>query len=199
VLQVESLDDLNFDTMRQQYECNALGPLRTVKALRDKLAAGGKVAVITSRMGSISDNTSGSYYGEKRGAELLFFFSFLLFFFILLSVSLYAPSSKYVVAHGGRLPLLHIRILKALSHALNALHPSCPPGYRMSKAAVNMAGMSLSRDLKDAGVSVGIIHPGESITIIYLSIYKCRAPRMFPMRNFSWLMYTLRFTLLFFF
>ena len=30
----------------------------------------------------------------------------------------------------------------------------------MSKAALNMAGMCLSRDLADAGVYVGLVHPG---------------------------------------
>jgi NAD(P)-dependent dehydrogenase (short-subunit alcohol dehydrogenase family) len=33
-------------------------------------------------------------------------------------------------------------------------------GYRMSKAAVNAAGKSLSIDLKPHGVAVGILHPG---------------------------------------
>lgn len=33
-------------------------------------------------------------------------------------------------------------------------------GYRMSKAAVNAAGKSLSIDLKPYGVAVGILHPG---------------------------------------
>ncbi len=33
-------------------------------------------------------------------------------------------------------------------------------GYRMSKAALNMAGMSLARDLKEKGVAVGLLHPG---------------------------------------
>lgn len=33
-------------------------------------------------------------------------------------------------------------------------------GYRMSKAAVNAAGVSLARDLKEEGVAVAIIHPG---------------------------------------
>jgi len=33
-------------------------------------------------------------------------------------------------------------------------------GYRMSKAAVNMAGKSLSLDLKDAGIAVFLLHPG---------------------------------------
>ena len=33
-------------------------------------------------------------------------------------------------------------------------------GYRMSKAALNAAGMSLARDLAPAGVAVAILHPG---------------------------------------
>lgn len=33
-------------------------------------------------------------------------------------------------------------------------------GYRMSKAALNAAGKSLSIDLSDRGIAVGILHPG---------------------------------------
>ena len=33
-------------------------------------------------------------------------------------------------------------------------------GYRMSKAALNMAGMSLAHDLKPLGVAVALLHPG---------------------------------------
>jgi NAD(P)-dependent dehydrogenase (short-subunit alcohol dehydrogenase family) len=33
-------------------------------------------------------------------------------------------------------------------------------GYRMSKAALNAAGMSLARDLSGAGIAVAILHPG---------------------------------------
>ncbi len=33
-------------------------------------------------------------------------------------------------------------------------------GYRMSKAAVNMAGKSLAQDLKGDGVAVALLHPG---------------------------------------
>jgi NAD(P)-dependent dehydrogenase (short-subunit alcohol dehydrogenase family) len=33
-------------------------------------------------------------------------------------------------------------------------------GYRMSKAALNMAGKSLALDLRDRGVTVAILHPG---------------------------------------
>ena len=95
ILREDDLDDVAFDDVRAQFEVNALGPLRVVKALRPNLRKGAKVALITSRMGSIGDNGSGGSYG-----------------------------------------------------------------YRMSKAALNAAGMSLARDLKAAGVAVAILHPG---------------------------------------
>lgn len=95
VLSRETLDDLGVDRIRRQFEVNALGPLRTVATLRDRLGAGAKVGIVTSRMGSIADNGSGGAYG-----------------------------------------------------------------YRMSKAAVNMAGTSLARDLRPAGVAVALLHPG---------------------------------------
>ncbi|MCP5467714.1 MAG: SDR family oxidoreductase [Deltaproteobacteria bacterium] len=37
-------------------------------------------------------------------------------------------------------------------------------GYRMSKAALNMAAVSLAHDLKNQGIAVGIIHPGMVAT-----------------------------------
>ena len=95
VLTRESLDDLDFDRMRRQFEINSLGPLRVTAGLLDNLSAGAKIVIITSRMGSIGDNTSGSRYG-----------------------------------------------------------------YRMSKAAVNIAGVSLARDLADRKIAVAILHPG---------------------------------------
>ncbi|MEC7524927.1 MAG: SDR family oxidoreductase [Myxococcota bacterium] len=95
LLRQETLEALDFDSIRQQLEVNALGPLRVTAALAPKMKDPSKVAIITSRMGSIADNTSGSRYG-----------------------------------------------------------------YRMSKAAVNMAGVSLAHDLKDRGVAVAILHPG---------------------------------------
>lgn len=33
-------------------------------------------------------------------------------------------------------------------------------GYRMSKCGANMVGKALSTDLREAGVAVGILHPG---------------------------------------
>ncbi|HJK91273.1 MAG TPA: SDR family NAD(P)-dependent oxidoreductase, partial [Polyangiaceae bacterium LLY-WYZ-15_(1-7)] len=59
VLERNTLAHLDFDSIRKQLEVNALGPLRVVAALRDALEDGAKVAIITSRMGSIADNGSG--------------------------------------------------------------------------------------------------------------------------------------------
>jgi NAD(P)-dependent dehydrogenase (short-subunit alcohol dehydrogenase family) len=68
ILGRESLDALDadgFDSMRRQFEVNALGPLRVAHALRARLADGGKIGILTSRMGSVADNASGGYYGYR--------------------------------------------------------------------------------------------------------------------------------------
>ncbi len=51
--------------MVEQYQVNTLGPLRVVEALLDNLSAGSKVAIVTSRVGSIGDNSSGGNYGYR--------------------------------------------------------------------------------------------------------------------------------------
>ena len=81
--------------IRQQFEINALAPLRLVSALTSNLSSGSWIALMTSRMGSIADNSSGGSYG-----------------------------------------------------------------YRMSKAALNIAAKSLAIDLKPQGIAVVILHPG---------------------------------------
>lgn len=65
ILQRITLENLDFDSIRQQFEVNALGPLRITHALLPNLHSGSKIAIITSRMGSIEDNTSGSSYGYR--------------------------------------------------------------------------------------------------------------------------------------
>jgi len=65
VLFKENLDNLDFDSIRRQFEVNTLGPLRVTHAVQDKLSTGAKVAIVTSRMGSIADNSSGGYYGYR--------------------------------------------------------------------------------------------------------------------------------------
>jgi NAD(P)-dependent dehydrogenase (short-subunit alcohol dehydrogenase family) len=95
ILRDESLNDFNKDTIIEQFNVNALAPIALTQALLGNLSKNSKVALITSRMGSIADNDSGGRYG-----------------------------------------------------------------YRMSKAALNIAGVSLAKDLSANGIAVGIYHPG---------------------------------------
>lgn len=71
ILERDSLADPGFEGVQRQFEVNALGPLRVVHALRDRLADNAKVALITSRMGSVEDNTSGGYYGYRASKAAL--------------------------------------------------------------------------------------------------------------------------------
>jgi len=61
----DQFGSINYDDMLEQYQVNTLGPLRVIEALRDNLAQGSKVAIVTSRVGSISDNGSGNHYGYR--------------------------------------------------------------------------------------------------------------------------------------
>lgn len=62
---LDGLDDAGFDSIRRQFEVNAIGPLRVAHALRARMAEGGRIGIVTSRMGSIADNGSGGYYGYR--------------------------------------------------------------------------------------------------------------------------------------
>jgi len=65
ILEGDSLGHLDFASMRRQFEINSLGPLRVTDALLANLRRGAKIAIITSRMGSIADDTSGGSYGYR--------------------------------------------------------------------------------------------------------------------------------------
>lgn len=65
ILTRETWDDMDFDRIRHQFEVNTLGPLRIVSGLRDRLAPGARVGIVTSRVGSIGDNGSGGNYGYR--------------------------------------------------------------------------------------------------------------------------------------
>ncbi len=58
-------ENLNVEGIREQFEVNAIAPLRFTQALLPNLTQGAKVAMMTSRMGSIEDNTSGGSYGYR--------------------------------------------------------------------------------------------------------------------------------------
>ena len=68
---LENFGDQAFKSMQDQFRVNTLGPLKTFTAMRDKFNAGAKVAMITSRMGSIADNTSGGRYGYRMSKTAL--------------------------------------------------------------------------------------------------------------------------------
>ncbi len=91
----ETLADMDFAAIEKQISVNSIAPIRITHALQQNLGIDAKVAMITSRMGSITDNGSGGYIG-----------------------------------------------------------------YRMSKAALNAASVSLAHELKDKKIAVGLFHPG---------------------------------------
>lgn len=65
LLVADALEGADLGDVRAQLEVNAVAPLRVTKAVLGHLAEGAKVAILTSRMGSMRDNTSGGYYGYR--------------------------------------------------------------------------------------------------------------------------------------
>lgn len=60
----QSLESLA-QSMAHHHTTNAIGPVLVTKALVNFLKPNSKVVNVTSRMGSIEDNTSGAYYGYR--------------------------------------------------------------------------------------------------------------------------------------
>lgn len=71
ILESIGLEDLDAEAIRRQFEVNALAPLLLVRALLEQLPRGAKVALMTSRMGSIDDNSSGGSYGYRMSKVAL--------------------------------------------------------------------------------------------------------------------------------
>ena len=65
ILRGDRFGELNYDDMMLQYAVNSLGPLRVTEALVDCLSEGSKVAIVSSRVGSIDDNSSGGNWGYR--------------------------------------------------------------------------------------------------------------------------------------
>jgi NAD(P)-dependent dehydrogenase (short-subunit alcohol dehydrogenase family) len=65
ILRGDSLANLDYDGMLEQYRVNTLGPLRVTEALLGNFVEGSKVIIISSRVGSIEDNSSGGNYGYR--------------------------------------------------------------------------------------------------------------------------------------
>ena len=71
LLENNSLGDIDYGSMRRMMEINTYAPLRMTEALVDNLGKGAKVALVTSRMGSIADNDSGGSYGYRASKAAL--------------------------------------------------------------------------------------------------------------------------------
>lgn len=65
ILRSDALETVDFDQMVEQFRVNTLGPLRVTMALLANLGKGSKVAIVSSRVGSIEDNSSGNNYGYR--------------------------------------------------------------------------------------------------------------------------------------
>lgn len=88
--------DFDFAAFHKEFDVNALAPLRVTQALVANMVGGGKIGLVTSRVGSLGENGSGGLYG-----------------------------------------------------------------YRISKAAANMAGINLAHELRPRGIAVMCLHPGS--------------------------------------
>ena len=65
ILLRDTFGDIDYERMMEQYRVNTLGPLRVTEALAANLREGSKVAIISSRVGSIDDNQSGGNWGYR--------------------------------------------------------------------------------------------------------------------------------------
>ena len=71
ILHSDDLSSIDYKNVTQQFLVNAQAPLQVTEALLDRLSDEAKIAFITSRMGSIEDNTSGAYYGYRMSKAAL--------------------------------------------------------------------------------------------------------------------------------
>jgi len=71
VLGHETIDDWDPNTIDYQFRVNALGPLLVTQVLLPSMSGSSKIAMITSRMGSMEDNGSGGYYGYRMSKAAL--------------------------------------------------------------------------------------------------------------------------------
>ena len=75
ILETDNFENINSAKYLQQakdmFEVNALGPVKITSALSPKLRNGGKVFMMSSLMGSVSDNGSGNMYGYRMSKSAM--------------------------------------------------------------------------------------------------------------------------------
>lgn len=65
ILSSEDMLDMDYDRIRRQFEVNTLGPLRVTHLLSQLMVRGSKVGIVSSRVGSLTDNGGGGNYGYR--------------------------------------------------------------------------------------------------------------------------------------
>ena len=71
IYEFNSIDNCDHESILRQFVVNALSPLHMTKSLKGLLKKSSKIAFITSRMGSIGDNSSGGSYGYRMSKVAL--------------------------------------------------------------------------------------------------------------------------------
>ena len=71
IAEFNSLSNLDPQSVTRQFEVNALSPLCFTHAFLGNMVLGSKIVLMTSRMGSIDDNTSGGSYGYRMSKVAL--------------------------------------------------------------------------------------------------------------------------------
>ncbi len=71
IAEFNSLSNLDPQSVMHQFEVNALSPLCFIHSILGNLSQSAKIALISSRMGSIEDNTSGGSYGYRMSKVAL--------------------------------------------------------------------------------------------------------------------------------
>jgi len=71
IYEFNSFENFDKKSILRQFEVNALSPIYITQALKHLFKRSSKVAFITSRLGSIEDNSSGSSYGYRMSKVAL--------------------------------------------------------------------------------------------------------------------------------
>ncbi len=71
IAEFNSLSNLDPQSIVDQFKVNALSPLCFVQTMLNHLSKSAKIALISSRMGSIEDNSSGGSYGYRMSKVAL--------------------------------------------------------------------------------------------------------------------------------
>jgi 2-glutathionyl-2-methylbut-3-en-1-ol dehydrogenase len=140
IMHLDTIETVDLDDVRRQFEVNTIGPLRVVRELRGLLDLGAKVGILTSRVGSLGDNSSGGDYAyriSKAAANMV-------------ALNLHHDLSK----QGVLVQALHPGMVR--THLLDVIEPELMQRYASAystpeQAAEQLVGVLDGLTLADAG------------------------------------------------